>query len=118
VEPEVPGEVAVEWPALAGLRTRRAGALRAALREALAHLSDADALILRLHFLQGLAIARVASLLGLAQKPLYRRVERLLQALRARLEQAGFTSAEVGELLGDPAFEHEEDFAAGACQPA
>jgi RNA polymerase sigma factor (sigma-70 family) len=107
-EPAVPAALAVERLALADVRARRASALRAALRDALSHCADEDAVILRLHFLQGLTIARVAAMLGLAQKPLYRRVERLLRDLKGRLESAGFAANEVAELIGDPAFEQEE----------
>lgn len=117
-EPAVSAELAVERVALADVQARRAGALRAALREALSRCPDEDAVILRLHFVNGLTIARVAAMLGLEQKPLYRRVERLLRELKGQLERAGFAAGEVAELVGDPAFEQEEDSARSSDVPA
>jgi RNA polymerase sigma factor for flagellar operon FliA len=48
----------------------------------------------------GFTLAHVARLLRLEQKPLYRRVERLVRTLRASLEAEGVSAAEVRELLG------------------
>jgi RNA polymerase sigma factor (sigma-70 family) len=73
--------------------------VRRALRKALAALPAQDRLILRLRFIDGFTFANIANTLGLDPKPLYRRVERLMQQLRARLEAEGVGADETRELL-------------------
>jgi hypothetical protein len=46
----------------------------------------------------------VAELLSLRPKPLYRRVERILQALRDRLEADGLDAGQARTLIGRPEF--------------
>jgi RNA polymerase sigma factor (sigma-70 family) len=106
----ISSEAAVEQPALASLREERARAVRACLREARAELPHSDALLLRLRYEDGLPVARVAELLDVPAKPLYRRIEQVLSSLRVRLEQRGVSMKEVQDVLGQPAFE-EESFA-------
>jgi len=48
-----------------------------------------DQLILRMRFESGAPISTISRVLGLPQPPLYRRVDRLLAAVRASLEAAG-----------------------------
>ena len=69
-------------------RTARSRA-EALLDEALAALSDEDRLILRMHFYEGLTIAKISRGLCLDQKQLYRRIERMKEDLKARLEAEG-----------------------------
>src|SRR5262245_20229035 len=66
------------------------GVLRQALRDALLELPAQDRLIFKLVFDDGFSIAQVAVALKLDQKLLYRRRDRMLAILRARLEGAGF----------------------------
>lgn len=73
--------------------------IRRALEEALAALAPQDRLIVRLRFVDGFTLTAVARTLGLDAKPLYRRVERLMQHLRACLEAAGVDADEMRELL-------------------
>jgi RNA polymerase sigma factor for flagellar operon FliA len=84
-----------------GERSRREEFVKNALEEALKTLSAEDALIVRLHFVEGLSVADVSRSLCLPQKPLYRRLERLLVALRGELERRGVTRDECRGLWGD-----------------
>jgi DNA-directed RNA polymerase specialized sigma24 family protein len=68
--------------------------LRDALQRALDTLDPADRLLLRLRFEDGLSVPLVAKALGVASPfPLYRRLEKLLGALREALERAGVHDA-------------------------
>ena len=70
-----------------------------ALARAMGHLDEEDQLIFRMHFAEGYTLADVARALGLKQKPLYRRVERLRFRLRKLLESEGVRSDDVRGLL-------------------
>jgi RNA polymerase sigma factor for flagellar operon FliA len=76
--------------------TRRTQALRAAIAE----LDTQDRLILALHYRDGHKVSEIAALLRLEQKPLYRRLDRLLGQLRQRLQEEGFQSPVGLEPLG------------------
>jgi len=73
----------------------------AALGEALDSLPTEDAILVRLRFLEGFTLAAAARTLGLAQKPLYRRIERILRSLRGELERREVTASEVEAILSD-----------------
>jgi RNA polymerase sigma factor (sigma-70 family) len=75
-------------------RTQRAEVMKA-LGQALEELEPEERLIVRMHFRDGLTLAAVARALGLEQKPLYRRVERLRIRLRTLLEDAGLREDDV-----------------------
>ena len=66
-----------------------------ALRSALRTVSRQERLILKLHFVDGLSVARVSRRLGVDQKALYRRLQRLLDGLRGSLESEGLSAADV-----------------------
>jgi RNA polymerase sigma factor for flagellar operon FliA len=66
------------------------------LNEAIEGLPAEDRVILRLRFWEGLTVAQVSRTLGLNQKPLYRRIEKLLLTLRRQLERNGI---EAGDAL-------------------
>ena len=85
-------------------RGRRVGEVRRAIESVVARLPDEDAIILRLRFDDGLTVGRIAKLLGLPEKPLYRRIERLLAVLREELMAGGVTAQDVAELLEAGAF--------------
>lgn len=74
-------------------------AAAAALREAIQALQAQDRLLLRLHFYDGLTLAEIARLERVDQKPLYRRRERCLAELRAKLMEAGLQEAEIADVL-------------------
>jgi RNA polymerase sigma factor (sigma-70 family) len=70
-----------------------------ALGAAIAKLDPQDRLILKMRFDDDFSLADIARTLALDPRPLYRRVERLLQALRISLEGQGFTAAAAAEVL-------------------
>jgi hypothetical protein len=76
-----------------------------------------DRLVLRLRFDEGMAVAGVAKTLHLDQKPLYRRIERLLFQLRGQLEAAGLQAADVVAALGSHGFEDIGRESAGEVRP-
>jgi RNA polymerase sigma factor for flagellar operon FliA len=78
--------------------TRRAEVMTT-LGQVLRELEPEEQLIVRLHFGEGLTLAKVARTLGLEQKPLYRRVDRLRARLRTLLERAGLREDDVQGLL-------------------
>jgi RNA polymerase sigma factor (sigma-70 family) len=73
-----------------------------ALKRELDRLPREDRLILNARFWQGLSVADTARLLKLEQKPLYRRLDRLLAALRKDLEAAGISGDQIRDLLSPP----------------
>lgn len=76
-----------------------------ALNAALSQLEPQDRLVLKLRFCDGCTVARIAELLGIDQKGLYRRLASVLQVLRRELERQGVNAAQVAALIGDPATE-------------
>lgn len=81
-------------------RQRHAEAASRAVREAMQSMSAEDRVLLRLHFGRGATVADVARALGVAQRPLYRRLEALLGALRRALERAGVDRVSASRLIG------------------
>jgi RNA polymerase sigma factor for flagellar operon FliA len=82
---------------------REAGEARASLERALSDtlesLTREDRLLLKLRFWHDASIADVARVLGAEQRPLYRRLERLLATLRERLAAAGISADAVRDLV-------------------
>ncbi len=74
---------------------RLAGALTSALQS----LPAEDRLLIKLRFEDGLRIVDIARTLRRPEKPLYRRLERVLAQLRRTLEERGVSSASLAELL-------------------
>jgi len=91
-------------PAVAREDQAAADRIKAALENALEHLETQDRVIVRLHFFEGLTVASVASALGLPQKPLYRRIDRVLLSLRVQLESAGVDPKRIPALIGRAEF--------------
>lgn len=77
---------------------------REAVRAAIAKLSPEDAHIVHLRYFEGASVADIARALRLEQKPLYRRLERLLLRLREEIEGSGISRSDVRDLLE----EHEK----------
>ena len=69
------------------------------VREMIATLPLQDRMLMRFHFGAELSIADAARLLGVPQRPLYRRIEALLRQLREALEREGVGPAAVEELI-------------------
>jgi len=88
-----------------------------AMRKTMAALPSEDAMILRFRFGSGMSIADISRMLRLPQRPLYRRLEALLERLRAALDAAGLDSRDLTALIGEA---HEMDFglAEGKTAPA
>jgi len=91
-------------PAVAREDQAAANRIKIALESALEKLETQDRLIVRLHFFEGLTVASVASVLGLPQKPLYRRIDRVLASLRVQLESAGVDPKRIPALIGRAEF--------------
>lgn len=72
---------------------------KATVQTVLATFTSQDRLILFLIHVDGLTVATVARQLGLAQAPLYRRIEQLLKQLRAGFAQAHLDNATLLPLL-------------------
>lgn len=73
--------------------------LAQALTSALRSLSAEDRLLIKLRFEDGLRIVDIARTLRQPEKPLYRRLERVLASLRRGLERRGFRSDALRGLL-------------------
>jgi RNA polymerase sigma factor (sigma-70 family) len=86
-----------------------AGQARGALAEALAELDAQDRLILEMRYTDGHRVQDIARLLDLEPKPLYRRLERVLAALRRGLESRGVTAADALEAIEREGFLCETD---------
>ena len=78
-----------------------------AMRDALAALPVEDAMILRFRFGSGMSIADISRMLRLPQRPLYRRLEALIERLRIALHATGLDSRDITALIGET---HEMDF--------
>lgn len=72
-----------------------------ALQGAIAELAPDDALVVRLRFWSEMAVADIARTLGLDQKKLYRRIDRIQRALRESLQRRGLNGEDVRELMGN-----------------
>lgn len=72
----------------------------AVLHEAMLALEPRERLILRLRYEQGCTVAQIAQVLQVAQKPMYRQLDRLLARLRDVLSSRGVSPAMVRELVG------------------
>ena len=100
---DLPGQSAADVERLALMSDRASTFDRAhtALRAALAALPHQDRLLVQLHYEAGMKIADIARFLRVEQKPLYRRLERLLADLRGDLAAKGVGADDVRECLGD-----------------
>ena len=70
-----------------------------ALASALGELSAEEQLILKMRFLDDLQVAQIARLLGVEQKPLYRRIEHVMGVLRGHMTRRGVVAERVRELI-------------------
>jgi RNA polymerase sigma factor for flagellar operon FliA len=77
-------------------------AAHAALRRVLDELPADDRLLVRMRYLEDMSVADIARGLALPQKPLYRRIEHALDALRVGLERAGISRERMRAVVGDP----------------
>lgn len=75
------------------------------VRDTLAALPLEDRMLIRFRFGSSMSIADISRMMRLPQRPLYRRIESLLQRLRAALLAAGLDAGSVTELIGTAAGE-------------
>ena len=64
-------------------------------------------MIIRLHFAESVTISNISRLLRLPQRPLYRRLQSLLQTFRNELIAAGIDASDVAEMIGSATREME-----------
>jgi RNA polymerase sigma factor (sigma-70 family) len=74
--------------------------IQAALSAALAQLPPQDRIVLKMRFCDDFTVARISQLLGLPQKPLYRRITDIMRTLRTELEKRGVEAASLAALFG------------------
>ena len=102
---------AVETEDLAGPDTADRGAIEGELRQissrtsavvqqAIATLPVKDRMLLRLRFVSGMSIADTARILQVPQRPLYRRLEQILDMLRETLTASGVDAGSAEDLIG------------------
>jgi RNA polymerase sigma factor (sigma-70 family) len=77
-----------------------AARVQVCLSEAIDGLDPDDRLLMKLYYVDDLTVARIARLLGVEQRPLYRTIERCLGELRRYLESKGIVSEAVDEVVG------------------
>ena len=70
------------------------------VRDAIGAMPLEDRSILRFHFGSSMSIADISRMLRLPQRPLYRRIEALLRALRAALVRDGISARDAADLIG------------------
>jgi RNA polymerase sigma factor (sigma-70 family) len=76
-----------------------------ALRAALDRLEPGDRMLLRMRYHSGCRVSRIAKMLELPQKALYRRFDTVFGVLRDELEARGVKAGDVEVLVGHPATE-------------
>jgi len=86
-----------------GDRTRIAQRVSAALQRLMARAQPQDRLILVMKYVDGRSVADIASMLGIDQKHLYRRLDWLLRDLRVGLQAEGIDAEEALAIFDDPA---------------
>jgi RNA polymerase sigma factor for flagellar operon FliA len=89
-------------------RVRAARAAAAAIDAAMASMDSEDQLILRMRFWSAKRVPEISEMLHLDQKKLYKRIDRLLVALRRELEAAGVSRGEIDDLIESGAVEIRE----------
>lgn len=72
------------------------------VRETIEGMPLEDRMIVRLRYGSGMSLADVARMLRLPQRPLYRRIESILDRLRSAVRHAGIESDAIEELIGSP----------------
>lgn len=83
------------------------------IRESMHDYSEEDRLVCRLRFEAGMSIADISRLLAIEQKPLYRRLERLLRELRRKLREVGVDRSAVNDVLSSRAIDLDFGFGSG-----
>lgn len=100
---ELPSEDSAEERVRTGEREIALRSAAAGLDRALGDCSPEDRLILQLRFWNGRTVPEIARIMGLEQKKVYTRLDRLFKTLRRALEDAGIDRAAIAELMDRPA---------------
>jgi RNA polymerase sigma factor for flagellar operon FliA len=93
------GDGSADAPITADENARELRRIEGMVDECIASFSEQDRIILRMRFCQDISVADIARMLGIEQKPLYRRIDSLLKDLRERLSDAGITAQQVRGLI-------------------
>lgn len=91
--------------------------LGAIVRTAMSEFEERDRLIFRLHYEGNMSVADISRVLCIEQKPLYRRLQRTLAHMRARLEAAGIDAKDANELLSARGTDLDFGFGGGTSDP-
>jgi RNA polymerase sigma factor for flagellar operon FliA len=111
---EVGGDVATVFEtAFAADRMKMSREVDATVRSAMEDLEERDRLILRLKYEGEMSVADIARTLKTDQKPLYRRLQRALAQIRARLERKGIGAEEAEDLLSSRNVDFDFGFGRG-----
>lgn len=114
---ELDEDVAIAHPqdadaALVEAETRAIAArANVTMREALAALTVEDRMLLRCRYGAGMPLSDVARILGVPQRPLYRRSEAILRRLRETLRDAGVDEKAAMEIVGSAVVDLDFGFA-------
>ena len=100
IEEELPARESSETRVLERDAQSRSERVTGAIRGAMAEMTLEDSTIVRLHFHTGMTLAEIARALAIPQRPLYRRLERILATLRDALYRAGLDRGSVDDLIG------------------
>ena len=92
-------------------RRKTARAAAVAVDEAIAGMDPESRVILQMRFWNNRKVPEIASALRIEAKRLYKKIDRLLETLRAALENAGIDRETIADLLDRP--DHELSFFAG-----
>jgi RNA polymerase sigma factor (sigma-70 family) len=84
-------------------RVRNAQLVTAALDTLIGQMSAEDGLVLQMRFWQGMRVPDIARSLGIEQKKLYKRLDRLFMELRRSLENAGIDNSVVVDIISHSA---------------
>lgn len=111
---QLPATERAEDGALRSAAADAAGRVEVALDRALRTLAAEDRLILKLRVHDGFSVADIARSLHLEQKPLYRRLDRLVAGLRRGMEAEGVCREDVEEIVEWEGVEVRVDYHLGA----
>ncbi|HEU0076412.1 MAG TPA: sigma-70 family RNA polymerase sigma factor [Longimicrobiaceae bacterium] len=115
----VAAPASAEERVVAGEAARERSGVYGALLRVLDGLPAEDRLILRMQYWQGSSVADVARALHLPQKPLYRRLERILALLREQLEKEGIRPERLRHMLDElPPLESPPSWDSGEAWPS
>jgi hypothetical protein len=111
VAPEAAPTVDPEKELFTADRRKTARAAAVAIDEAIGGMDPESQVILRMRFWNNRKVPEIATALRIEAKRLYKRIDRLLETLRAALEEAGIDRETISDLLDRS--DHELSFFAG-----